>query len=65
MYRTDLTVENGNMAASIAWETDIEEYRVRLYKDNKAYPPADYFTDDREDAICTARHMVGLVLEPA
>jgi hypothetical protein len=35
-----------------------DEYRVRLYLEGKAYPPADYYTDDLEDAKGTARHMV-------
>lgn len=37
---------------------DLGEYRCRLYIHGEAFPDADYFTDDRRDAIATARHMV-------
>jgi hypothetical protein len=33
------------------------EYRVRIYKDGKPYPPADYFTDDYKDAVLTLQQM--------
>jgi hypothetical protein len=35
-----------------------KEYRVRLYEDKVLNPSADYFTDDKEDAILTAYAMV-------
>ncbi len=34
------------------------EYQVKLFIDGKHYPKADYFTDDKEDAVCTAKLMV-------
>lgn len=33
------------------------EYRVRLFIDEEYQPGADYFTDDKEDARDTAKHM--------
>lgn len=33
------------------------EYVVRLYRNHKHYKPADYFTDDMDDAQATARAM--------
>jgi hypothetical protein len=35
------------------------EFVVRAYdQDGRRYPPADYFTDDRKDAVQTAAVMV-------
>ncbi len=35
-----------------------DPYHVKLFKDGKHYEPADYFTNDEEDAHGTAKHMV-------
>lgn len=35
-----------------------DPYIVQLHKDGKHYEPADYFTNDEEDAHGTAKHMV-------
>ena len=35
-----------------------QEYRVRVYRDGVAYSPADYFTQDVEDAVDTAKAML-------
>jgi len=35
-----------------------DPYVVHLHKDGKHYEPADYFTNDEEDAHVTAKHMV-------
>lgn len=40
------------------------EYQVKLFIDGKYYEPADYFTDDKEDSLDTARHMVDQVSRP-
>lgn len=39
-------------------DRETEEYVARLYIDLKHYEPADYFTDDKSDAISTARTML-------
>lgn len=33
------------------------EYRVKLYHDGVYQPEADYFTNDKEDAVLTAKLM--------
>lgn len=33
------------------------EYRVKLYYDGEYQPEADYFTNDKEDAVLTAKLM--------
>lgn len=35
-----------------------DPYHVKLFKGGKHYEPADYFTNDKEDAHGTAKHMV-------
>lgn len=35
-----------------------DDYHVKLFKSGKHYEPADYFTDDKEDAHSTAKRMV-------
>lgn len=40
------------------YESGNQEYRVALYKDGIHYHPADYFTDDKDDALATAEDMV-------
>lgn len=37
----------------LKWDRDLGEYTVRI----PGRPAADYFTDDREDAVATARAM--------
>jgi hypothetical protein len=34
-----------------------EEFVAELYVDGEHYEPADYFTDDKDDALSTARLM--------
>lgn len=31
------------------------EYRVKFYRDHTYYEPGDYFTNDKDDALGTAR----------
>lgn len=35
-----------------------DPYHVKLFKDGKHHEPADYFTNDVDDAHSTAQHMV-------
>ena len=35
-----------------------DPYHVKLFKGGKHYEPADYFTNDKDDAHSTAKHMV-------
>jgi len=41
----------------ITFNRDTEEYRVRLFIDGEYQAGADYFTDDKQDAKDTAKHM--------
>lgn len=53
---------NANAQVRIHWNASLGEYRCRVYKVSgfnfKAYTPEDYFTDDKTDAINTARLMI-------
>ncbi len=50
--------ELGNRIVSIFFATDTSEYVCRLIVNGEHYEPADYFTDDKADAYCTASQMV-------
>ena len=39
------------------YNKEYKEYRVRLFVDGEYQAGADYFTDDKEDAASTAKHM--------
>lgn len=45
----------------VRYNPDTGEYRCRLYLPSGRYEPADYFTDDRADAIGTAKAMISRV----
>lgn len=55
--RTVHTIENGERKAVVQWSALAHEYRVRLWIAGVCDPQADYFTDDREDAIGTAEEL--------
>lgn len=35
------------------WKDSTGEYVIRAYAGDKRYPPADYYTDDKRDAVET------------
>jgi hypothetical protein len=41
----------------IYWKAETEEYVCELYISGGHYEPADYFTDDWDDALGTANEM--------
>ena len=43
------------MFVTVSKKNQFGEYVVRLHENGKHYKPADYFTDDKEDAIATAQ----------
>lgn len=45
----------GRHKATIHKDSDLSEYKVKFYEDGKHHEPADYFTDDKEDATDTAK----------
>lgn len=48
----------GTKSVKVYYDSDSEEYVVKLYNDGKYYEPADYFTNDKEDAIGTSAVML-------
>ena len=50
---------NPHHITRIYQDTTCNEYRVRLFVAGKLYEPADYFTDDIDDARDTAIAMLG------
>lgn len=41
--------------ADVAWCADLQEFRVKFYKQGAHQVDADYHTDDRSDALATAQ----------
>ena len=51
--------ENGDIRAIVYWCNEWQEFVVRLIEHDEYMPTAfDYFTDDKQDAIDTAKVMV-------
>lgn len=59
-YRLITVVPHVNAVRSVkvTYCPDLGEYRCRFYVHGEAFPDADYFTDDRRDALATARAML-------
>lgn len=54
-YRTIKTLTGQAQAwAKVQWSAEWQEYRVRFYKHAEYQSEADYFTDDKADALGTA-----------
>jgi len=51
------TVQHGERIVVVRKNAEYNEYRCRLFKYGVPYQPADYFTNDFEDAKSTAGHM--------
>lgn len=45
--------------ADIAWCSELQEFRVKFYKQGVHQVGADYHTDDRQDALATAQLETG------
>lgn len=58
LRKTSIKAEIGNQVAIVYRDVDQNEYRVRLFIDEKHIVRADYFTDDKDDARHTAWAMV-------
>lgn len=56
------TYDNGDHTAKVyhlsGEHNEGDPYHVKLFKDGKHYEPADYFTNDKDDAHSTAKDMV-------
>lgn len=55
------TSTNNDKTAKVVYDNEYDEYQVHLYEHGQRNADATYFTDDKEDAIGTSEHMVGLV----
>ena len=47
-----------NNFAKVYWNREWREYLVKLFIDGIHMPKADYFTNDKADAISTANRMM-------
>ena len=52
------TETNGSNKVVVKYTSEIQEYVCILYKDDVMVRDSDYFTDDKQDAIDTAKCMV-------
>lgn len=52
------THTNGNKTAKVYKDSEWGEHRVKLHIDGKHQKNADYHTDDKEDAVGTAKKMI-------
>lgn len=55
IYRSSRPAER--VEVKVYRDSESEEWVARLYLDDQLYEPADYFTNDKEDAQRTADHM--------
>ena len=51
------TFNRPSIKTKVFWNSDIEEFQVRLYVGGKLDEESDYFTTDKQDAIDTAEIM--------
>lgn len=47
-----------SLSTKVLFDKDLEEYVVEVYRKGVHLPLADYFANDREDAIGTANYIV-------
>jgi hypothetical protein len=52
------TYENNGKQAKVYRNSDFDEYEVRFSVQGEDLPDADYFTNDKQDAIDTAYNWV-------
>lgn len=56
-------VSHGTTTLKVHWNSEWQEYRVRLYRNGEAYEPGDAFTSERKDATDTADAMLRFEIE--
>lgn len=49
-------LESGSHSATVHGPNHDHEFRVRFFHDGEHFEESDYFTDDKADAISTARY---------
>ena len=59
-YRTVSVITSATCThkVNIAYAPDLGEYRCRITLSGKVCPDADYFTDNKSDALSTAKIML-------
>jgi hypothetical protein len=62
MSRT-ISFSNGDYSVRVYPKNEFGEYVSRLFIRGFKYQPADYFTDDKADAIATAQLMLKRAVE--
>jgi hypothetical protein len=50
--------DSGKCSCKVYYDSESEEYTVKSFRNNVLVADADYFTDDRQDAMGTACVMV-------
>lgn len=58
-------LNGASRTVKVYYDSDLAEYVAKLYVDGKHYEPADYFTDDKGDALGTASAMLNPTKETA
>ncbi len=48
--------KNAGQTATVQFDTVLQEYRVKFYEGHDHLKEADYFTNDKDDAVGTAMH---------
>lgn len=51
-------IRDGSFYCKVYYDSDLEEYCCKLYHGGIYYSSADYFSDDKADALSTAKDMV-------
>ena len=49
--------DSGKCSAKVYFDADLEEYTVKCFKHNRLVVDSEYHTEDRRDAMGTARVM--------
>lgn len=61
-----LKFSNGGFSARVSFSREFSEYRVKFYRADGCYiDAADYFTDDKSDAILTAQTEINRMAQNA
>jgi len=64
-YRTVERVTEGDVTINVQWDAEWQDFRARIaHPARLRNPDADYHTDDRADAVATARSMARRLWEP-
>ena len=50
----------GTSSAKVYWSSLLQEYVVKFYKAGFHLIDSDYFTDDKDDALGTAKWQLGI-----